>query len=319
MTSTFRTIYADMMAESTKGLEFQEKKLAENPRDAEAWYARGSTLVKLGHYREALASFELAMEIDSKYDGNWIEKADVHKKLGEIRLAAECYPKMISPAGVLTLLPKSSAWVKELDMTDVTQNELIDFERELSEASVAADVVKAVNDNDIDVSSMDERALYTFLSESATHLKPLLAIAKEHSIDISEGRRLISDVVILGKSKEGKKAVSTMILGMKSVRGAINHKFLTKITMMENEVTKLQNVWENVANAQKLILSSKDLLTAGEYIAIQKNLNDARRVIEPLKAALARAENRSVKDDASDDGAMLRKASAPVSLELPAD
>jgi tetratricopeptide (TPR) repeat protein len=301
MTTTFRTVYADMMAEGTKALDFQDKKIADNPKNSDAWYARGLALVKLGHYREALASFDLAGEIDTKHDGDWTAKADVHKKLGEIRQAAESYPKMISPAGVLTLLPKSSAWIKDIDMVDVTQDEIAAFESELSESplvtvdlSVTAEVVKTANENEIDVASMDQRVLYTFLHESATYLKPLLVIATDQNIDISEGRCLLSEVVIFGKKKEARKAVSTMIMGMKSIKSAITQEFLSKITLMENEVTILQNTWSNVAVAQKLILSSKDLLTAGDYQAIQKNLEDARLVMEPLNIALARAEERTV-------------------------
>ena len=368
-----------------KALEFYEKKLQENPSDTEAWYARGSTLMKFNRLREALASYDQATEIDAKYDGAWIAKADVYRKLGEPKMAADCYNKVISATGAINLLPKTGL---NEDDAEVSQDELKEFDLELSqpleksgqrscstcgeplpsgvtacpncgaehaakeasvpaqgepaeerqgipgtpeapgsmtsdyatgaEPSAAAELgapstqeyapgeaaqTEAAPETDespapqepssqpaqsdvVDVASLDEKGLYKLLSESANELKPLLAIAKERSIDVSEGRRLISEAVIYGKKKEVRKAVEIMMDGKRSVKGSMKLRFLREISSLENDIESLRGSGANVGTAVKSIKDAKELLKVGTYDGIPAHVDKAKNDIAAFKKAL---------------------------------
>ena len=378
-----------------KALEFYEKKLQDNPSDTEAWYARGSTLVKLNRFREALASFDQVTEINPKYDGAWIAKADVFRKLGEPKMAADCYNKVISATGAINLLPKMN---REEDEAPVSLDELKEFDLELSQplqkggsdacstcgepmpkgaascpvcgagfsptpkgaavttteseapapaetepvsdgpppeesrpepvvASNEPDAIppetpsqieteppaidqaaiseqmasalqepepqaaaeepsKTVTDDEPDVQSMDDKSLYHLLSESANELKPLLALAKAQGIDISDGRRQISEAVIYGKKKEVKRAVEIMLEGKRSVKGAMKLRFLREISSLENDVEELRAGGANITLAVKHLKDAKDCLKVGHYTEVPVSLDSARNDLVAFKKAL---------------------------------
>jgi len=138
------------------------------------------------------------------------------------------------------------------------------------------------------IEHMSEKELYSLLAESTARLKPLMLMAKEKRIDISEGKQLLSEVVRFSRIKETKKAVTAMHLADKAIRGAIKLKFLRNISMLENEVAELRSAWVGVARAQKLIISAKDFLKAGEYLEVPMNLDDAGNGLEPFRMALSK-------------------------------
>jgi tetratricopeptide (TPR) repeat protein len=386
-----------------KALEFYEKKLQSNPSDTEVWYARGSTLVKLNRFREALASFDQVTDINPKYDGAWIAKADVHRKLGEAKQAAECYNRVISATGAINLLPKN---VEAGDDDIVSQDDLKEFDLELSqplvqggkrlcstcsepmpdgatscpvcgsgyvpapdagaEAATAAatpkaesvaqtaeaasshlpaepasatdaappepvveptpapdarpedapsppqnaapepavpipdataeaawpavsaphPMVKVAKESEPDTGAMDDKGLYQLLSSTANELKPLLALSKEHGIDVSEGRRLISEAIIYGKKKDIKKAVDTMLEGKKSVRGAMKLRFLREISSLENSLEDARSGGANVAPASKSLRDAKECLKAGSFSEIPPLVANAKATLDAFKKAL---------------------------------
>jgi hypothetical protein len=133
---------------------------------------------------------------------------------------------------------------------------------------------------------MDDRSLYRILSETANELKPLLAIAKQQGIDLSEGRRLISEAVIFGKKKEIKRAVETMLEGEKNVKGAMKLRFLREVSSLENNVEELRSSGANVAPATKSLKDAKDLLRAEKYADVPASLDSARESLAAFKRAL---------------------------------
>ena len=77
-------------------LAYYDTKLKEDPANAELWYARGATLIKMEEFDKALASFDKSLEMDPTYQNVWISKAEVYNKMGEPMKAAECYSHVIS-------------------------------------------------------------------------------------------------------------------------------------------------------------------------------------------------------------------------------
>jgi hypothetical protein len=145
---------------------------------------------------------------------------------------------------------------------------------------------KTTPEEELDVHSMDDKSLYHLLSESANELKPLLALAKDQGIDVSDGRRLISEAVIYGKKKEVKRAVEIMLEGKKSIKGAMKLRFLREISSLENGVEELRIGGANVTLAVKHLKDAKECLKVGHYAEVPPSLVNARNDIAAFKKAL---------------------------------
>ncbi len=154
-------------------------------------------------------------------------------------------------------------------------------------AAESARVARDVSGVEKNMDYMSEKELYQLLAESTARLKPLLNMAREQHIDASECKNLLSNVVIYSRNKETKKAVTAMHLGEKSIRSAIKLKFLRNISLLENEVAEFRSAWVGVARAQKLIISAKDFLKAGEYLEVPMNLDDAGNGLEHFRMAFS--------------------------------
>ena len=79
-------------------LSYYDSKLLRTPDNADLWYARGATLVKMEEYDQALNSFNRSLEIDQSFQAAWMSKAEVYNKLGDSTKAAECYSHIITKA-----------------------------------------------------------------------------------------------------------------------------------------------------------------------------------------------------------------------------
>ncbi len=60
-----------------------------------AWNNKGNTLARLGHFDEALACYERALEIDPDYRGAWVNKGYVLTKLGRYDEATSCADRVL--------------------------------------------------------------------------------------------------------------------------------------------------------------------------------------------------------------------------------
>jgi hypothetical protein len=114
-----------------------------------------------------------------------------------------------------------------------------------------------------------------------------MLMARESRIDISEGKQLLSEVVIFSRNKETKKAVTAMRMAEKVIRSAIKLKFLRNISMLENEIAELRSAWVGVARAQTLLISAKGFLKTGEYLEVPTNLYDAGNGLKHFRVAFS--------------------------------
>lgn len=112
-------------------LSYYDSKLLNSPDNAELWYARGSTLVKMEDYDLALKSFDRALEVDPEYQIAWVSKAEVHNRLGDPKKAAECYGHVISRATPAQVDGEKVEGGLDVPDMHVTAQDVQDFEAEL--------------------------------------------------------------------------------------------------------------------------------------------------------------------------------------------
>ena len=205
-------------------------------------------------------------------------------KPGTIAFQNNMPKNSMSSDGTNTSEPEKT--VQHLQNDEQSELELAAFETFV--AIESARVAREENGIEINMDYMNEKELYQLLAESTARLKPLLNMAREQDVDVSECKKLLSDVVIYSKNRETKKAVTAMHLGEKSIKSAIKLKFLRNISLLENEVAELRSAWVGVARAQRLIISAKDFLKAGEYLEVPMNLDGASNGLEPFRMAFSK-------------------------------
>src|SRR5919198_6314221 len=87
-------------AKNSQLVNYEDLKYAENdisldPNDAYAWYRKGAALNNLGRYKEALGSFDKAIEINPKLGKAWYNKGSALVELRENTEAIKCFDKAI--------------------------------------------------------------------------------------------------------------------------------------------------------------------------------------------------------------------------------
>ncbi|MEW5936797.1 MAG: zinc ribbon domain-containing protein [Candidatus Thermoplasmatota archaeon] len=292
-----------------------------DPENTEMWYARGSTLARIGRDEEAIQSFERAVEMDPRYDAAWIAMAGIYTKMGDGRRAADCYRHVISAAGVIDLLPKteppapseptpedSRMLDRELGLAGPScqicgssldaegncpvcdmkpEGEITGAEAQApSPPEPEAEKIEPKRTVPGDIDSMSEKELYGLLSNIATEIKPLLRLAKELEIDMSEGKRLISEAVIYGKKKEPKKATQLILQAQKMVQNAFKGRLLREVSTIENDAEELRLAGVSVTRAMTHLKEAKRALREGRFSAVVSEIGDARVDIEALKKAM---------------------------------
>ena len=65
-------------------------RLQENPRDADALFAKAAAQSNLGALRDAIGTLETLATVDDAYPGLWVLKAKLHARIGEREKAQEC-------------------------------------------------------------------------------------------------------------------------------------------------------------------------------------------------------------------------------------
>jgi len=352
-----------------KALAHYERMIELDPRNAELWYARGSTLAKMERNDEAIKSYEMAVEIDPKHDAAWIAMAGLFTRMGDSKSAGECYKHVISAAGVTDLLPKMGAAGSPDEEPSASAEEVKAFERELLDEEPACNVCNgpltpdgktctlcgkdfstpaegapiesaeaaqpgessaqaegapaeaaqsqvasqaqaegtqpaeaapqpegqaaetqeeeapgAVRVEDLD--NLSEKELYKILSSVASELKPMLGLAKELELDVTDGKRLISEAVAHGKRKEVKKAVTYILQGQKALIDALKVRLLKELSALENTAEELRLSGANVVRASKLLKEAKGDLRKGAFTDVVPKLKEAKADIETFKSAM---------------------------------
>ncbi|MDD1679949.1 MAG: tetratricopeptide repeat protein [Methanomicrobiales archaeon] len=76
--------------ENNKALEILEKVLSTNPKHAMAWQVKANCLDSLGKCKEALQSYDAAIDLDPYNSENWFNKGLTLKRLGLERDSQTC-------------------------------------------------------------------------------------------------------------------------------------------------------------------------------------------------------------------------------------
>lgn len=137
-----------------------------------------------------------------------------------------------------------------------------------------------------DLDNISEKELYRILSSVASELKPMLGLAKELELDVTEGKRLISEAVAHGTRKEVKKAVTYILQGQKALTDALKVRLLKELSALENTAEELRLSGANVARASKLLKEAKGDLRKGAFSEVVPKLKDAKADIETFKSAM---------------------------------
>jgi len=80
-----------------QAIEYYNKAIKEEPLDARAWFNKGSLLINLGKYKEALKCFDKVLDIAPNMIGGkvYIEKANTFSKLKKHKKTIEYYEKYL--------------------------------------------------------------------------------------------------------------------------------------------------------------------------------------------------------------------------------
>jgi tetratricopeptide (TPR) repeat protein len=71
-------------------MNYLTKVIDANPRNSKACTLLGYVHDCLGQYEEAIASYDMALQIDPGYTDAWFNKIKTLKKMGKIKEAASC-------------------------------------------------------------------------------------------------------------------------------------------------------------------------------------------------------------------------------------
>ncbi len=122
-------------------------------------------------------------------------------------------------------------------------------------------------DQEEKASAARQKELKEEFSTLVNEVGPLLALAKEYSIDTTATRRLIDKAVALGKRREIEPAVQTMRECREQLDGAIIDRLERDISHLEN----LDDVARKMNSDQKVIAQNiaetKERLVAKDYAA----------------------------------------------------
>ncbi|MEE9223158.1 MAG: ATPase domain-containing protein [Thermoplasmata archaeon] len=71
-----------------EALEACERRIRENPEEADAWFVKGLCLSRLERYEDAIVALNEATRLNFEYPGLWIVKGKVYSKLGDEKKAS---------------------------------------------------------------------------------------------------------------------------------------------------------------------------------------------------------------------------------------
>jgi len=110
---------------------------------------------------------------------------------------------------------------------------------------------------------MSQEALRKRFPELVAEVKPLLALASEHGMSVSEGRRLIDKAVRAGKDNDVVSAVNYVKECKESITTALNNQLDHDIEYLE----KLANVTKSLNSNPTILLDSIKLIKEKRVIA----------------------------------------------------
>jgi predicted RNA-binding Zn-ribbon protein involved in translation (DUF1610 family) len=121
---------------------------------------------------------------------------------------------------------------------------------------IAAPPVASPVEPDMQKEKMSQEALRKRFPELVADVKPLLALANEHGMSVSEGRRLIDKAVRAGKDNDVVSAVKYVKECRESIVTALNNRLDHDIEYLE----KLVNVAKSLNSSPAVLLDSIKLI-----------------------------------------------------------
>jgi tetratricopeptide (TPR) repeat protein len=130
-----------------------------------------------------------------------------------------------------------------------------------------------------------EVELRKMLSQRAGYVKPLLLLAKETAIDISEAKKVIAKGVSESKKGDLKKAIVFMNQGIEDIEYSIKMKVSEDLNYLAGTVRELKVSGMDVTKAVDLINASKEQMDGNQFREAIETLNNCLDMIEKIKSA----------------------------------
>lgn len=147
---------------------------------------------------------------------------------------------------------------------------------------VKMDYVKPEPEQPKDV--LVEVELRKMLSQRAAYVKPLLLLAKETAIDISEAKKVIAKGVTESKRGDLKKAIVFMNQGIEDIESSIKTKVSDDLNLIVGAVRDLKVSGMDVSKAVDLINTSKEQMDGNQFREAIETMNNCLDMIEKIKS-----------------------------------
>lgn len=127
-----------------------------------------------------------------------------------------------------------------------------------------------------------QRALKDEFSGLVAEVGPMIALAKEHSIDTTAARRLIDRSVAMGKRREIGPAVQTMRECREMLERSIADRLERDIMHLENLAEVARRMSSDHQSIEKAVADIKEKQAAGDHAAALEEVRSAKRMAEKL-------------------------------------
>ncbi len=128
----------------------------------------------------------------------------------------------------------------------------------------------------------DETELRAKFPDLVSEVKPLLALAKENDIDVSDARRLIDKAVHAGKERDIVSAVRYVKECQSSIRGAIEARLDRETQYLEKLVEVAKSMGSDPSGIGEAIAKVKEKRTQGDLPGALAESREGKKAAEKL-------------------------------------
>jgi len=140
----------------------------------------------------------------------------------------------------------------------------------------------AVVEPPVEVQGGREEELKKEFSEMVSEVAPMIALAKEHSIDTTASRRLIDRAVAMGKRREIDPAVQTMKECRDMLERSLADRLERDIMHLEDLADVAHRMGSDHQTIEEAISDIREKQAAGDYSGALDGVRAAKRIAEKL-------------------------------------